>query len=83
MTRINCPLVNRAGESTLPGLYFAGAHTAVSLGPGVRFISGTHATAAQLARLVARRAHKGAGPARLARTTSGRPRAAVGADAVR
>jgi FAD-dependent urate hydroxylase len=63
VTRANCPLVNRAGESTVPGLYFAGAHTMVSLGPGVRFISGTHATAAQLARSVARRARRGTGPA--------------------
>ncbi|HEX7164097.1 MAG TPA: NAD(P)-binding domain-containing protein [Trebonia sp.] len=83
VTRINCPLVNRAGESTVPGLYFAGAHTAVSLGPGVRFISGTHATAAQLARSVARRARKGARPAKLALTTSGQPLAAVGTDAIR
>jgi len=83
VTRVNCPLVNRAGESTVPGLYFAGAHTAVSLGPGVRFISGTHATAAQLARSVARRARKGAGTAELAPTTSGQPLAAVAAGAVR
>jgi FAD-dependent urate hydroxylase len=64
VTRANCPLVNRAGESTVPGLYFAGAHTMVSLGPGVRFISGTHATAAQLARSAARRARRGTGPAK-------------------
>ena len=59
VTRANCPLVNRAGESTVPGLYFAGAPAMVSLGPGVRFIAGTHYTAAQLARSVARRARKG------------------------
>jgi FAD-dependent urate hydroxylase len=59
VTRANCPLVNRAGESTVPGLYFAGAPTMLSLGPGVRFISGTHHTAARLARSVARRAHRG------------------------
>jgi len=53
-TSANCPLVNRAGESSVPGLYFAGAPTAVSLGAGVRFISGTHQTAAQLAKSVAR-----------------------------
>jgi thioredoxin reductase len=58
-TRGNCPLVNRAGESTIPGMYFAGALTSVSLGPGVRFISGTHQTAPQLARSVARHARKG------------------------
>ena len=62
VTRANCPLVNRAGESAIPGLYFAGAHTMVSLGPGVRFISGTHHTAARLASSVARRARSGAGP---------------------
>jgi FAD-dependent urate hydroxylase len=56
VTRANCPVVNRAGESAVPGLYFAGAHTMVSLGPGVRFISGTHHTAAHIARSVARRA---------------------------
>jgi thioredoxin reductase len=58
-TRGNCPLVNRAGESTIPGMYFAGALTSVSLGPGVRFISGTHQTAPQLAKSVARCARKG------------------------
>jgi len=63
VTRGNCPLVNRVGESTVPGLYFAGAHTAVSLGPGMRFISGTHHVAAKLARSLARRADRGAGPA--------------------
>jgi len=62
-TRADCPVVNRAGESSVPGLYFAGAHTMVSLGPGVRFISGTHTTAAHLARSVARRARHGADPA--------------------
>jgi hypothetical protein len=36
------PVVNRVGESTLPGLYFAGAPTVVSLGPSMRFIAGTH-----------------------------------------
>jgi hypothetical protein len=38
----------------MPGLYFAGAHTAVSLGPSVRFIAGTHQAVAQLASSVAR-----------------------------
>lgn len=49
------PLVNRAGESAVPGLYFAGAHTAISLGPVVRFVAGTEQVAAPLARSVARR----------------------------
>jgi FAD-dependent urate hydroxylase len=61
--RVNFPLVNKAGESSIPGLYFAGAHTMVSLGPGVRFISGTFHTSARTARSVARRARKGAGTA--------------------
>jgi thioredoxin reductase len=56
-----CPLVNRAGESSVRGLYFSGAHTMVSNGPTVRFVSGTFATAARLAKSVARRARKGAG----------------------
>jgi thioredoxin reductase len=60
-TRVNCPVVNRSGESSVPGLYFAGAHTMASLGPGVRFIAGTHYTAAQLAKSVARRARRGRG----------------------
>jgi FAD-dependent urate hydroxylase len=56
VTRSGFPMVNRAGESAVPGLYFAGAPTMVSMGPGVRFIAGTHHTAAQLARSVGRRA---------------------------
>jgi hypothetical protein len=60
--RAGCPLVSRAGESSVDGLYFAGAHTMVSYGAGVRFISGTHHTAAQIARQVARRARREARP---------------------
>jgi FAD-dependent urate hydroxylase len=48
------PVVSRAGESSVPGLYFAGAPAAVSLGPSVRFIAGTHNSARQLARQLAR-----------------------------
>jgi FAD-dependent urate hydroxylase len=48
------PIVSRAGESTVPGLYFAGAPTAASLGPSMRFLAGTHASARQLTRSVAR-----------------------------
>lgn len=62
-TRANFPTVSRAGESSVPGLYFAGAHTMTSLGPGVRFIAGTQNTAAHLARSVARRAGRGPQPA--------------------
>jgi thioredoxin reductase len=79
VTRVGCPLVNRAGESTIPGLYFAGAHTAVSLGPGTRFIAGTHHTAAHLARSVARRAGRGRGKAEAVATeTAQKPLATAG-----
>ena len=77
VTRANCPLVNRAGESAVTGLYFAGAHTMVSLGPGVRFISGTHATAAQLAKSVARRARRGTPGEPVGATASRQPLAAA------
>ena len=70
-------MVNRAGESSVPGLYFAGVPTVVSLGPGVRFIAGTHHTVAQLARSVARRARRGTGPAR-ADEAGAAPRSAPG-----
>jgi pyridine nucleotide-disulfide oxidoreductase len=49
------PVVSRAGESTVPGLYFAGAPAAVSLGPSVRFIAGTHNSARQVAQSLAHR----------------------------
>jgi FAD-dependent urate hydroxylase len=62
------PVLSRAGESTVPGLYFAGAMAAGSLGPSERFIAGTHNAAAVLAKSVARRA----------RASSGRPRIATG-----
>jgi hypothetical protein len=39
-----------------PGLYFAGSPAAVSLGPSVRFIAGTHTSVRQLARSLAHRA---------------------------
>lgn len=48
------PVVSRAGESSVPGLYFAGASTAASLGPSMRFLAGTHASVRQLTRSVAR-----------------------------
>ena len=50
------PVLNRAAESTVPGLYFVGAPAAFALGPSMRFIAGTHNVAAQLTRSVARRA---------------------------
>jgi FAD-dependent urate hydroxylase len=55
------PVLTRAGESTVPGLYFVGAPAAFGLGPSMRFIAGTHNVAAQLARSVARRAKRGGG----------------------
>lgn len=51
------PVLNRAGESTVPGLYFAGAPAAFGLGPSMRFIAGTHNLSAQLTRSVLRRAN--------------------------
>jgi FAD-dependent urate hydroxylase len=58
------PVLTRAGESTVPGLYFAGAPAAFALGPSMRFIAGTHNLAPQLTRSVARRATgKDIGPA--------------------
>ena len=49
------PVLTRAAESTVPGLYFVGAPAAFGLGPSMRFIAGTHNVASQLARSVARR----------------------------
>jgi FAD-dependent urate hydroxylase len=54
------PRLSRAGESTVPGLYFAGAPAAFDLGPSMRFIAGTHNLSAHLTRSVLRRA-KGKG----------------------
>lgn len=53
------PLVSRVGETNVPGLYFAGAHTVLSIGPSSRFIAGTHTLTAVLARSVARTARAG------------------------
>ena len=61
------PVVSRAGESTVPGLYFVGAPAAVSIGPSARFIAGTHNTAAGVARSVTRRPDSRSG-ARMAPT---------------
>jgi len=55
-TRGGYPVLTRAGESTVPGLYFVGASAAFGLGPSMRFIAGTHNVAGKLARSVARRA---------------------------
>jgi FAD-dependent urate hydroxylase len=49
------PVVNRAGESSIPGLYFAGASAAASLGPSERFIGGTHNSVRQLTKSLTRR----------------------------
>jgi hypothetical protein len=48
------PVLTRAGESTVPGLYFVGASAAFGLGPSMRFIAGTHNVARQLTRSVVR-----------------------------
>jgi FAD-dependent urate hydroxylase len=60
------PLVSRDGQTSVPGLYFAGAPTVLSIGPSARFIAGTHTLAAQLARSAARRARAGGRSAKLA-----------------
>ncbi len=49
------PVLSRACESTVPGLYFVGAPAAVSLGPSQRFLAGTHNSVRQLTRSLARR----------------------------
>lgn len=50
------PLVNRAGETSVPGLYFAGAPTVLTIGPSARFIAGTFTLSKPLTRSVAHRA---------------------------
>jgi FAD-dependent urate hydroxylase len=51
----NYPVVSRAGESSVPNLYFAGAPTAANIGPSARFIAGTHNVAHVTANSLARR----------------------------
>jgi thioredoxin reductase len=53
------PVVNRNGETSVPGLYFAGAPTVLFIGPSARFIAGTHTLTALLTKSVARRARAG------------------------
>jgi FAD-dependent urate hydroxylase len=48
------PVVSPNCESSVPGLYFAGAPTTVSLGPAMRFIGGTHKVARRIAKSLAR-----------------------------
>jgi FAD-dependent urate hydroxylase len=55
-TYLNYPVLSRAGESSVPGLYFAGAAAAGSIGPSMRFVAGTHNIARVMADRVARRA---------------------------
>jgi len=49
------PELSRAGESSVPGLYFAGAAAAGSLGPSMRFVAGTHNIARVMADRMVRR----------------------------
>jgi len=53
------PVVNRNGETSVPGLYFCGAPTVLFIGPSARFIAGTHTLSELLAKSVARRARSG------------------------
>jgi FAD-dependent urate hydroxylase len=55
------PVLTRAAESTVPGLFFVGAPAAFGLGPSMRFIAGTHNVARQLVGSVARRANGSSG----------------------
>jgi hypothetical protein len=63
------PAVSRVGETSVPGLYFAGAHTVLSVGPSSRFIAGTHTISAVQAKSIARRARGGAGSPAAAKQT--------------
>ena len=64
-TRGGYPVLTRCGESTVPGLYFAGAPAAFGLGPSMRFIAGTHNLAGHLARSFVRSRSGWVGPIRL------------------
>jgi hypothetical protein len=78
-TRGGYPVVTRAGESTVPGLYFVGALAAFGLGPSMRFIAGTHNVSRQLVRSIARGARTRTGAVAMG---AGRgPERAVGATA--
>ena len=48
--RDGVPTLSRSFESSVPNLFFLGAITSPSLGPNMRFLSGTHFTARRLAR---------------------------------
>ena len=56
------PLVSRVGESSVPGLYFTGAPTVLTIGPSSRFVAGTHTLSQLLAQSVATRARAGRKP---------------------
>lgn len=47
------PVLNRNCQSSVPGLYFAGAPAAFSLGPSARFVAGTHNFARRIAGSIA------------------------------
>jgi FAD-dependent urate hydroxylase len=48
------PVLNGGMESSIPGLHFLGAPAALSFGPLMRFVSGSHYAATRLVRAVAR-----------------------------
>lgn len=50
------PVLSRGCESSVPGLYITGAPAAVSLGPSMRFLAGTHNVGRYIARAVAAKA---------------------------
>ena len=53
------PVLSRSFESTVPNLYFIGAMAGPSLGPNMRFLSGTHFMARRLTHRL--RTHAGPG----------------------
>lgn len=71
-TRDGYPRLGPGFESSLRGLHFVGAMSALSFGPGMRFVSGTWYTAPALARQVSRRL-AGARPLPLKRVAESEP----------
>jgi FAD-dependent urate hydroxylase len=54
ITTLNgAPVLSRSCESSVPGLYITGAPAAVSLGPSMRFLAGTHNVGRYVARAIA------------------------------
>jgi len=64
------PVVSREGQTSVPGLYFAGAPNVLFVGPSSRFVAGTHTLPVPLTRSIAHRARAaGNGPSPAAHGT--------------